>query len=86
MVPKQVSLVERSSLSQRVPCRRLRCTAINRDPLKICENHSLCVYVTLTLLLMGVNLVLRQCMHVEASLSGTQTAACSVAGILLAEG
>lgn len=39
----------------------------------------------LTLLLMGVNLVFRQCMHVEASLSGTQTAACSVAGFLFAE-
>ena len=38
----------------------------------------------LTRLLMGVNFVLRQCMHVEASLSGTQTAACSVAGFLLA--
>ena len=35
---------------------------------------------------MGVNFVLRQCIHVEASLSGTQTAACSVAGFLLAAG
>lgn len=40
--------------------------------------------LSLTLLLSGVNLVLRQCMHVEASASGTQTAACSVAGLLLA--
>ena len=38
----------------------------------------------LTRLLIGVNLVLRQCMHVEASPSGTHTAACSVAGLLLA--
>ena len=38
-----------------------------------------------TRLLMGVNLVLRQCIQVEASLSGTHTAACSVAGFLLAE-
>ena len=40
----------------------------------------------LTRLLIGVNLVLRQCMHVEASPSGTHTAACSVAGLLLAGG
>lgn len=39
--------------------------------------------VALTRLLMGVNLVLRQCIQVCASLSGTHTAACSVAGFLL---
>ena len=38
----------------------------------------------LTLLLMAVNLALRQCMHTAASLSGTHTAACSVAGCLSA--
>ena len=37
----------------------------------------------LTLLCIGVNLTLRQCIQVCASLSGTQTAACSVAGLLL---
>ncbi len=39
---------------------------------------------SLTLLLIGVNLVFRQCMHVVASLSGTHTAACSWAGFLFA--
>ena len=39
--------------------------------------------MSLTLLLIGVNFVLRQCIHVWASLSGTHTAACSVAGLLL---
>ncbi len=40
----------------------------------------------LTRLLIGVNFVLRQCIQVVASPSGTHTAACSLAGCLLARG
>ena len=51
----------------------------------ICANAVTVIMMRyLTRLLIGVNLVLRQCMHVEASPSGTHTAACSVAGLLLA--
>ena len=41
------------------------------------------VVTLLTLLCIGVNLTFKQCIQVCASLSGTQTAACSVAGLLL---
>lgn len=64
-------------------------TAVLKD-YKACMGSMLVHYVlsmwhSHTLLLIGVNLVFKQCMQVDASLSGTQTAACSWAGFLLAE-
>ncbi len=65
-------------------------TQINNNIICIMYIHCRWYYTNITfkhtLLLIGVNLVFKQCIQVWASLSGTHTAACSVAGLLLPVG